>query len=225
MPFLFVDYDQGAGGERFCAGLSQSRKCDTLSYVRYPNGRTKVQDVFEQEFLKPSPNINVNVKSGVNYTIVPCHAHTALAHQQLGAIRSIRIRMPVQVDLLQHVRDQQVDKVLLTSEPTPEYFLGLVKILKETCQDPDFVRHVRYHMTTVELVLLSQGVEPTQVNIDSYVNQVRSRPVTEPDFTYDLAIAYEDLAYRPDLVREQLADTFGIVTVGNWLESYAPIYS
>jgi hypothetical protein len=225
MPFLFVDYSQGAGGERFCAGLSQSSECDPLPYVCYENGRTKVLDVFDQEFLKPRPRINTNIKSGDNYTIVPCHEHTLLAQQLLGSVCSIRIKLPQQPEMFQAIKDQQIKKVLLTREPTPEYFLGLVKILKETCQNPDFVRHVRYHMLTVEIILLSQGLEPTQENIDNYIKKVRSFRVAEPDFDYDLIIPYEDLVQDPDRVRKQIKDTFGITVVGDWLESYGSTYS
>lgn len=225
MPFLFVDYDQGAGGEKFCAGLSQSSECDPLTSVCYENGRTKVLDVFDQEFLKPRPCINTSVKSGNNYTIVPCHRHTQLAQQLLGSICNIRIRLPQQPELYQKIKDQQIKKVLLTKEPTPEYFLGLIKILKETCQNPDFVRHVRYHMLTVEIILLSQGLEPTQENIDSYIKKVRLFRAPEPDFDYDLIIPYEDLVYSPNRVREQIKDTFDITVVGNWLESYGSTHS
>ena len=40
MPFLFVDYDQGAGGEYFCANLSRSPQCTEMKNVLFGNGRT-----------------------------------------------------------------------------------------------------------------------------------------------------------------------------------------
>lgn len=224
MPFLFVDYSQGAGGERFCAGLSQSPGCEPLQFVRYPNGRTKVLDVFRQEFLKPRPRPDLSVRAGDQYTLVPCHGHTALAQDLLGPLRSIRIALPQDQDLYQHIKDQQIRKVLLTQEPTPEYFFGLVRILQEDCLDPDFVKHVRYDMRTVDIILLSQGLKPTQENIDTYLEWIRSTRDPEPDYAYDLIIAYEDLAHRPDLAREQIQDTFGITVVGDWLQSYAPTH-
>lgn len=222
MPFLFVDYSQGAGGERFSAGLSQSSQCEPLQFVRYENGRTKVLDVFKQEFLKPRPQPDRSMQSSDLYTIVPCHGRTAMAQQLLGSVRSIRIRLPEDEDLYQHIKDQQIQKVLLTQEPTPEYFFGLIRILQEDCQNPDFVKHVRYNMLTVEIILLSQGVEPTQKNIDTYLEWIRTGRDTEPDYDYDLIIPYEDLVRRPNLVREQIQQTFGIVVVGDWLESYGP---
>lgn len=222
MPFLFVDYSQGAGGERFCAGLSKSAECEPLEFVRYENGRTKVLDVFRQEFLKPHPKPDVTVKSGEDYTLVPCHGHTALARELLGPIRSIRIRLPEDEDLYQSIKDQQIRKVLLTQEPTPEYFFGLVRILQEDCTNTDFVRQVKYDMRTVDIILLSQGIEPTQANIDTYIAWLRGTRDPEPDYDYDLVIPYEDLAWRPDRVRDQLQQTFGITVVGDWLDSYAP---
>jgi hypothetical protein len=56
MPFLFVDYDQGAGGEFFCAQLSLSSQCVPLQVERFDTGRSKVHDQFGQEFLKAAPN-------------------------------------------------------------------------------------------------------------------------------------------------------------------------
>ena len=224
MPFLFVDYSQGAGGERFSAELSKSVECETLQFVRYQNGRTKVLDVFQQEFLKPNPKPDCSIQSSDLYTIVPCHGHTDMAQQLLGSVRSIRIRLPEDERLYQHIKDQQIQKVLLTQEPTPEYFFGLVRILQEDCRDPDFVKHVRYNMRSVDIILLSQGVEPTQNNVDAYLEWLRCTREPEPNYNYDLVIAYEDLARRPDWVREQIQNTFEIAVVGDWLESYAPAH-
>lgn len=220
MPFLFVDYSQGAGGERFCAGLSKSPECEPLQFVRYENGRTKVLDVFKQEFLKPTPRPDRTVKSGDLYTIVPCHGHTAQAQQLLGPVRSIRIQLPQDEDLYQRIKDQQIQKVLLTQEPTPEYFFGLIRILQEDCQNPDFVKLVKYDMLTVEVILLSMGVDPSQKNIDTYIEWIRMTRDPEPDHDYDLIIAYEDLVHNPGQVRDQIQQTFGITVVGDWLESY-----
>jgi hypothetical protein len=225
MPFLFVDYNQGAGGERFCAGLSRSAECYPLQFETYANGRTKVLDVFRQEFLKPSPKPDVTVTSGNLYTVVPCHEQTQLAAHVLGDLRSIRIQLPLDEVLYQHIKNQQIQKVLLTQEPTPEYFLGLVRILQQTCVDPDFVRHVRHHMLNVEIILLSQGIKPTQQAIDHYIEHIRSTRDPEPDFDYDLIIPYEDLVARPSMIRKQLHSTFGITVVGDWLESYGQINS
>lgn len=220
MPFLFVDYDQGAGGERFCAGLSQSVNCNPLTFARYENGRTKVLDVFEQEFLKPHPTVSNTVDPTDLYTIVPCHRNTKLAQDLIGPVSSIRIQLPKDDLLFYKIKEQQVQKVLLTREPTPQYFFGLIKILQETAEDPTFVQRVNYQMLTVEIILLSKGIEPTQENIDVYIQKLKTYKMPEPDFDYDLAIPYEDLVYRPDQVAQQLKETFDIDVVGNWLQSY-----
>lgn len=220
MPFLFVDYDQGAGGEKFCAGLSQSKECNKLEFTVYENGRTKVLDVFEQEFLKPRPVITKPINTNNNYTIVPCHRHTKLAQEILGPIKSIRIQMPKDEQMFQKIKDQQINKVLLTKEPTPQYFFGLVKILKETAKNPDFVRNIRYQMLTVEIILLSEGIEPTQENIDIYIQNIRLEKFPEPDFDYDLVIPYENLVSCPDQVAYEIKNNFGITVVGDWLKSY-----
>ena len=222
MPFLFVDYDQGAGGERFCAGISQSTQCILLESKVYENGRTKVLDVFNQEFLKPVPVINaIPAVDCERYTIVPAHRTTQLGKQLLPNVHSIRIQLPQETELWDQIKDQQIKKVLLTQEPTPEYFFGLVKILSTKATDPDFVRKIRYGMLNVEIILLSMGIKPTAENIEQHLQQERNEKRKEPDFEYDLAIPYEDLVYRPDQVRKQILEKFNIEVVGDWLESYA----
>jgi hypothetical protein len=222
MPFLFVDYDQGAGGERFCAGLSQSAECESLDFTRYENGRTKILDMFEQEFLKPNPHIDSNTKPhNILYTIIPTHRKTVLAHKLLGNISSIRISMPTDPELWDKVKRAQIEKVLLSKEPTQKYFFGLLKILQEDAVDKDFIQKVKYTMRTVELVLLSKGIDPTQQNIDEYINTVRSQHIPEPDFNYDLTIPYEDLVHNPNTVQNQIKSCFKINVVGDWLTHYA----
>ena len=217
MPFLFVDYNQGAGGERFCAELSKATQCEPLQFVKYKNGRTKVFDVFQQEFLKPRPKPDISLQSGDLYTIVPCHNHTAMAQHVLGPVRSIRIKLPEDENLHQRIKDQQIQKVLLTQEPTPEYFFGLIRILQEDCKNPDFIKLVKYDMLTVEIILLSMGVTPSKKNIKTYLEYVRMTRDPEPDHDYDLIIPYEDLTWNPNFVRDKLQQIFGITMIGNWL--------
>jgi hypothetical protein len=216
MPFLFVDYDQGAGGERFCAGLSQSAECESLEFKQYKNGRTKVLDVFRQEFLKPNPCVDSTIKPhNTLYTIVPTHRQTSLAKTIFNEVRSIRISVPVDPSLRSKIKEHQITKVLLTQEPTPEYFFGLVKILQETAVDKEFVKKVKYTMSTVEIVLISMGIEPTETNINKHFEYVRAVRLPEPEFDYDLIIPYEELAYRPDLVKEKIESKFKINVIGN----------
>ena len=222
MPFLFVDYDQGAGGERFCAGLSQSAECESLEFKQYENGRTKVLDVFSQEFLKPTPCVDSTVTPHKTlYTVVPTHRQTCLAKNMFSELHSIRISAPVDPSLCAKVKEQQITKVLLTQEPTPEYFFGLVKILQETAVDKEFVKKVKYTMPTVELVLLSMGIEPTETNINEHFEYVRALRLPEPKFDYDLVIPYEELAYQPELIKEKIESKFKINVVGDWLYNYA----
>ena len=221
MPFLFVDYDQGAGGEKFCAGLSESPECEKLRYQTFANGRTKVHDVFAQEFLKPTPNIEIKKSHTELYTIVPTHRCTDLARSLLKDVYSIRIQRPENREMHQHMIEQQIKKVLLTREPTPEYFFGLLKILSKSASNKEFVRKVKYHMLTVELILLSQNIEPTPDAVEKYLVEIRNIKEVEPDQHYDLVIPYEHLAREPASVCLALYNTFGITVVGNWLESYA----
>ena len=221
MPFLFVDYDQGAGGERFCAGLSESPECEKLRYQQFANGRTKVYDIFAQEFLKPVPNIEIKQSHPVLYTIVPTHRHTDLARSMLEDVHSIRIQQPSDKELHQHMIEQQIQKVLLTREPTPEYFFGLLKILSKSAADKSFVRKVKYHMLTVEIMLLSQNITPTPDAVEKYLSEIKNTSEVEPDQHYDLVIPYEHLVRDPTQAQTALYNTFGITVSEDCLASYA----
>ena len=219
MPFLFVDYDQGAGGERFCAALSKSPQCEKLIFQQFDNSRIKVHDVFAQEFLKPTPDIEIKKSHPELYTIVPTHRHTDLARSLLEDVHSIRIQRPRDKELHLRMVEQQIKKVL-TREPTPEYFFGLLKILSKSAADKGFVRKVKYHMLTVEIILLSQNIDPTSDAIEKYLHKVRNDIEIEPDQHYDLAIPYEQLVHDPEQVKKALYLNFGISVVGDWLENY-----
>jgi hypothetical protein len=75
-------------------------------------------------------------------------------------------------------------------------------------------------MLTVEIILLSQQIDPTPDAIEKYLNQVRNDIEIEPDQHYDLVIPYEQLAYEPDQVKKALYLNFGISVVGDWLANY-----
>ena len=91
MTFLFVDYDQGAGGEHFCVSLSQSPQSEKLKFTKFNSGRTKVQDAFNQEFLKPVASLDIKIPfNGAKYNIVPSHRNTKLAKDLLKNIQNIK---------------------------------------------------------------------------------------------------------------------------------------
>jgi len=107
-------------------------------------------------------------------------------------------------------KENQIQKVYLTQEP-PEYFVGLVRILQQTAADPDFVKKIKYNkMQTVEIHLLAQGKQPTQQNIDEFLNKLRSTVDPEPDFAYDLILPYEMLHREPDRAKHLIKSKFGI---------------
>jgi len=222
MPFLFVDYDQGAGGERFCAGLGESPECESLRYQQFENGRTKVHDVFDGAFLaKSNPIVRVKKSHPSLYTVIPTHRRTDYAKSILEDVHSIRIRMPEDPVLHDRITEQRISKVLLSREPMPEYFFGELKILSKFENNRDFIKKVKRDMRNIELVLLSQNKDPTPETIDQYLQEVRKERNPEPDYKYDLVIPYEKLAYEPEQVKHMLNQKFGITVVGDWLASYA----
>jgi len=226
MPFLFVDYDQGAGGEFICSQLSLSEQCVSLNYVKYPNNRTKVFDIFEQEFLKHTPVFDTSITADpVLFELVPTHRHTKLAYEQLSNVRSIRIASPeLDSPLWFYYKQQQISKVLLTREPTDQQVVGLLKMLVSSTANTEILSKIKPNMDTLSLILLADGLEPTVANRDEYINNLLTIRNPEPNFNYDLVINYDDLFYNTELVKLNLLQVFGITVIGSWLDIFKNNY-
>jgi hypothetical protein len=224
MPFLFVDYDQGAGGEYFCANLSNSPECVTLDATEYATGRTKIRDRFDNEFLKFTPNPIAIQSHPTLYDVVPTHRFTDMATKLLHNVQSIRIKNPVDQSLWLFLKDQQVKKVLLAVEPSDKYFVGFVRLLYQQTQNKDFLKKVKRDMNNITLLLMSENIEPSDNNINRYIRKQYTQHWSEPEVDYDLVISYEDLLFDVAKVQADLLKTFNISTCGNWLYQYKKNY-
>jgi hypothetical protein len=224
MPFLFVDYDQGAGGEYFSAMLSASEQCVTLKFEEYENSRIKVFDKFDQEFLKPNaPHPNI-LESSINlYDIIPTHRLCDLAEKLLGNIQTIRIASPdVDDKTWAFIKYQQKYKVLL-SKLSPKLFVGEVKMLARSTVNPNFLKQINIKMDNLDLVLLAKNIEPTKENREFFLNNYCSH-IPEPEFNYDLIIPFNDLIFDTEFVKQSILNTFGIKITDNWLDRYRKNY-
>lgn len=210
MPWLFVDYDQGCGGEAFCAKLSSSPECETLQYEVFKNGRTKVFDRFSQEWLKYKPNIKVVDCHPTLYSIVPIHGRTAEASNLLGKVYSIRIANPTDPELIKIIKDNLVHKTLKTEEPNPHYYYGVMRSLLPVAVDPKKLAKLPYGTQTIDLFLTAFGYEINDANRKQLEKNFREDVHPEPDYDYDLIIQYADLVNNKKFVCEQLYKTFGI---------------
>jgi hypothetical protein len=225
MPFLFVDYDQGAGGEYFSAELSRSPQCVTLESVRYANGRTKVQDLFGQKFLDLTldPWIDPIDAHPTLYDVVPCHRNTDRAKKLLKDVRSIRIKTPVDPALLKHLKDHQINKVWLAVE-SPEYFVGELRLQTARAVDKALVKQIKSTMRRVDIALILAGQEPTESAVNKYIEEIRNLTVPEPNIDYDLVIPYEDLFYNVNQVKHSIKAVFGIDIETDWLDRFKATY-
>ncbi len=224
MPFLFVDYDQGAGGEFFCANLSRSEQCQTLKSVLTPLKRTKIDDVFGQEFLKLIPNVSYKLSHPTLFDIVPTHRYTPTAKQLLGKIFSIRISNPKDEDLWKYLKYQQINKVLLAPAPSGKHFIGEIKGLIHYNSRKDWIKKIKRNMDDVSIILLSRGLDPTERVKQDYLNWLRCNKLPDPLYNYDLVIPYEDLFYNTDAVKKNIKNTFKIEITDNWLDQYKKDY-
>lgn len=223
MPFLFVDYDQGAGGEFFSAELSKSPQCVRLRSEIFDT-RTKVYDKFDQEFLNETPKIDKILDSDPTlYDIVVSHQRCELAQQLLGNIKTLRISLATANEsLLSYRRYQQINKVLLAKLP-PKIFLGEIKMAARDSINPNFLKQVKKDMDILDLRLLYKNIEPTAENREKHIKGM-STPDVEPTYPYDLVIPYEDLFFNTAKIKQNIFNTFGIEIIGDWLDTYRKNY-
>lgn len=225
MPFLFIDYDQGAGGEFFCSNLSRSAECVPLAADEFDTGRTKVYDIFHSEFLKPIPKVVVVPSTDdIRYDIVPTHRYTKLAKELLTNVFSLRISSPdVNDELYKYYRYQQLHKVQFT--PLPEkLFVGELKTLARESINPNFLKEVNRNMNSIDLTLLSHNIIPSENSRRQWIDHLVDETKNEPQFEYDLVIPYRDLFYNIQKVKNSIADTFNITVDSTWLETYRKKY-
>jgi len=224
MPFLFVDYDQGAGGEYFCSQLSLSPQCVPLEVERFNTGRSKVRDRFEQEFLKIPPRPEYQEPNPEKFELVPMHRAWDLATSMYNQARSIRISNPPDdSELWQYLQYNQLKKVLLVPQPEGKYFIGELDYLIRKTNNRDFVRHVHKNMDNLTLHMLADNIEPTEQNQKMYLKKLM-RQVPEPWANYDLVIPYEKLFYDTAWIVQQIKQVFGIDITTPWLETYRRDY-
>ena len=224
MPFLFVDYDQGAGGEYFCSQLSLSPQCVPLEVERFDTGRSKVRDRFGQEFLKAHPSPEYQEPNLKKFELVPMHRGWDLANGMYDRIHSIRIANPPEdSDLWQYLQHNRLKKVLLAPQPEGKYFIGELDVLIRKTNNREFVRHVHKDMDNLTLQMLADNIEPTEQNRKQYLEKIMQQ-VGEPACAYDLIIPYEKLFYDTAWITHQIKQTFGIDITTPWLETYRQDY-
>jgi len=224
MPFLFVDYDQGAGGEFFCAQLSLSPQCVPLEVERFATGRSKVHDRFGQEFLKAGPNPQYHEPNPDLFELVPMHRGQALATSMYKHAHSIRISNPDEdSDLWQYLQHNRLKKVLLAPQPEGKYFIGELDVLIRKTNNRDFIKRVHKDMDNLTLQMLADNIEPTDENKELYLKQILVQ-VEEPTVNYDLVIPYEKLFYDTAWIERKIKQTFGIDITTPWLETYRRDY-
>ena len=223
MPFLFVDYDQGAGGEYLSYILSKAPQCNPVDGFKTNTGRYKINDIFEQEFLKPAPNPIIAQSHPTLYDVVPCHRHGILAESLLTNIKTIRIQNPTDKKLCDYFLQQRLSKVLLACEPTYEMFVGQVRILEQTATNPNFLSMINHKMDVLTLRLIANNIEPTEQNKEDYINSMATKS-DEPSYSYDLVIPYEKLITDPQWVKDNISTTFNIEVDLDLLSTYKHNY-
>jgi hypothetical protein len=210
MPFLFVNYSQGAGGEYFCKILSETDQCVSLESEQQQS-RTKVVDKFNQKWLlsgaESLPESDIKL-----YDVVPCHngyQTITQAKQILTNVKTIRILDPTDLHLWSFLKFNQKTKVFLKVDPSDDHFVGWIK--KHTTDKTDWVKNVSRDMDGLSIMLLSQGIDPTEENKVKHIRQeFNTSPNVVNKIEYDLVIPYEKLILDHTWIQEQLNKVFSI---------------
>lgn len=225
MPFLFVDYDQGAGGEFFCHNLSLENGCIPLHITSVTStNRTKIKDSFEQEFLKNPPQICFKNSHPELYDIVPSHRNTFVAKEFNLNFKSIRISFPKDENFCNFLNYQRCKKVLFSKMPNKRFFIGELDHLSRQTNNKEWIKKASYEMDYLSLLMLSRGIELTEENKKHYLNSLLSYREDEPDFSYDLVIPYENLFTNIESVKKDILTTFGINIQKDWLVNFKKEY-
>ena len=71
-------------------------------------------------------------------------------------------------------KHNQIKKVMLSVEPTDDYFIGYLKCLKNNYNNTDFLSKVRRNMDNLTLLLLAKGIAPTQQARYDYLENLKT---------------------------------------------------
>jgi hypothetical protein len=222
MSFILVDYDHGCGGEYFSYALSMSPQCHTLERKTL-NKRTKVLDVFGQEFLKINPKIKTIPLLDEKHIIVPNHQKTLLAKSLLGDCKSIRIQYPTQMQYHLYVVRCIEEKVLNSKQFGIREWSGYIKLLFET--NKELLKKINLEMDNFDILLVSEGIEPTKENKQKWIAELLENfPQEEPDCNYDVVIEFRELIEDIDSIVKKIKDKLKIDIDRELLTKYEKEY-
>jgi len=222
MSFILVDYDHGCGGEYFSYALSKSPQCHELKRKTL-NKRTKVLDVFGQEFLKINPKIKTIPPLDEKHIIVPNHQKTLLAQSLLGDCKSIRIQYPTQMQYHLYVVRCIEEKVLNSKQFGIREWSGYIKLQFEN--NKELLKKINLSMDNFDILLVSEGIEPTKENKQKWIAELLENfPHEEPDCCYDVVIEFRELIEDIDSIVKKIKDKLKIDIDRELLTKYEKEY-
>jgi len=209
MSFILVDYVPGCGGEYFSYALSMSPQCRVLE-KKTLNKRTKVIDIFEQEFLKPNPKIGKIPTLDEKHCIVPVHSRTNFAKELLEDCKSIRIQYPTKIEHHLYVVKCIEEKILTSTQLGIGEWSGFVKQCFGDA-NKEYLKKINLKMNNFDIFLWSKGLEPTDENKKKYIQtMIDEFPIKEPDDNYDVVIKFSELIEDIDSIIKKIKDILQI---------------
>jgi hypothetical protein len=224
MSFLVIDYDQGCGGEYFTTICSSAPQCRSLEH-RKIGTRTRVLDIFKNEFLKPNPKIQNIPKLSDLHEVIPTHRHTTTIKELLLDVLSIRITYPNEMNHHLFVIQNIIDKVLFAPQFDILDQIEFIRILTNEHNRDNF-KKVKPNMQNIDIILISLGLDINEQNKKNYIKRMIDRyPRSEPNIEYDLIVNYRDLVENTTEVVKQIKSRFDIDVPYDLFKTYEKNYA
>ena len=209
MSFILVDYHHGCGGEYFSYALSMSPQCHTLERTQFKK-RTKVIDVFHQEFLKSHPKIDEIPILDEKHHVVPVHNRTYFAKNLLKDCKSIRIAYPTELHHHLYVVKCIEEKVLNQRHFNIKEWTGFVKLYFDE-NNKENLKKINLKSNNFDIILWSKGIEPTEENKNIYIQGLVNKfPKNKLNDEYDIIIEFSELIEDIDCIVRRIKDKLQI---------------
>lgn len=217
--FLIIDYEQGCGGERLCADLSNFAPCVKLNSTKI-NTQTKVDDIFANEFLKPNPDIskiNIPQIKTKDIQIIPTHRHTDLLEKILKNTISVRIKWPSDFYFVKKAVAKQLDKYYFNQVKDPMRLAGHVRMIMQQHNVKQPLK-IQGNKFIIDYEMEAKNLELTTANKLDFIKNTFLENKDEPDCHYDYVIPYEHFYNN----QKSVLDTFKKIGINATKKIFIP---
>ena len=208
MPkFIFVCYQQGAGGESLSVEISKLKKCNTLNYTKL-GPRTWSYDYFDKLFLtypdkKWKDKIKLDKKANKFYYVIPSHYTPDSIKEVFPNDIFVVITSPQTTEGIESLKERIFQHVWLTKHNSLQERIGYY--IHETGKKPNrnHLKKLNQDLLNGEINCIIQNIKPTLTNMKELFKKhiVEKLVIKTKQFNYInyinekniFTISYEDL--------------------------------